>query len=53
MNEEDEAFNDIERQANQRKESVKANFLSLSLHRSSMTNYAMVLLMKLLERLRS
>jgi hypothetical protein len=27
MNEEDEAFNDIERQANQRKESVKANFL--------------------------
>jgi len=27
MTEEDEAFNDIERQANQRKESVKANFL--------------------------
>lgn len=27
MTEEDEAFNDIERQANQRKESVKANLL--------------------------
>ena len=27
MNEEDEAFNDIERQANQRKESVKASLL--------------------------
>ena len=27
MTEEDEAFNDIERQANQRKESVKSNFL--------------------------
>jgi hypothetical protein len=27
MTEEDEAFNAIERQANQRKESVKANFL--------------------------
>jgi hypothetical protein len=27
MTEEDEAFNDIERQASQRKESVKANFL--------------------------
>lgn len=37
MNEEDEAFNEIERQAQQRKEAVKAS-LSLSSYRSQVLN---------------